>query len=194
MTDQSAGRLQDVRAEVAAAIAAHRNMFLVEGVIIAILGVFAVLMPFITSLAVEIMIGWLFIAGGLLRGLALMRAKHMPGYWWSMLGAILAIALGIVLVARPLQGVVTLTMVLVGLFLIEGFAAIFSALDFRHHMSGWGWTLFSGIVDLVLAFLIWQGWPASSAWVIGLLTGINLFFLGLSLVMLALAAPKPASS
>ena len=57
----------------------------------------------------------------------------------------------------------------------------------RATMRGWGWTLFSGMVDLVLAYLIWRGWPDSAAWAIGLLVGINMFFLGLSLAMTAIA-------
>jgi uncharacterized membrane protein HdeD (DUF308 family) len=48
--------------------------------------------------------------------------------------------------------------------------------------------LFSGIVDLLLAFLIWAGWPSSADWAIGLLVGINMLFFGLSLVMTSLTA------
>ena len=105
----------------------------------------------------------------------------------------MAAVVGLVLVAMPLQGVLTLTMVLAALFALEGISSIFAALDFRHHTAHWGWLLLSGVVDLVLAGLIWQGWPATAAWAIGLLTGVNLFFLGLSLVMLSIAAPSPAS-
>ena len=79
-------------------------------------------------------------------------------------------------------------MVLVVVFLAEGAAAIFIAVDFRRHLTSWGWTLFSGLVDLVLAYLIWQGWPATADWAIGLLVGINMFMFGLSLAMTALAA------
>ena len=93
-----------------------------------------------------------------------------------------------ILIANPLRGVLTLTMVLMALFLIEGVAAILAALNFRQHSRNWGWLLFSGIVDLVLVYLIWQGWPATAAWAIGLLAGVNLLFTGLSLVMLAIAA------
>ena len=39
----------------------------------------------------------------------------------------------------------------------------------------------------MLAWLIFQGWPSTAAWAIGLLVGINMIFLGLSLTMTALA-------
>ena len=85
-------------------------------------------------------------------------------------------------------GVLTLTMVLVAFFIIEGIASIIGAIEHRQHLRSWGWVLFSGVIDLLLAYLIWAGWPSSASWAIGLLVGINMIFLGLSLVMTALAA------
>jgi uncharacterized membrane protein HdeD (DUF308 family) len=46
--------------------------------------------------------------------------------------------------------------------------------------------LVRGLIDLVLVFLIWRGWPTSALWAIGLLVGVNLFLMGLTLVMIAL--------
>ena len=79
-------------------------------------------------------------------------------------------------------------MVLVFIFVAEGVAGILIALDFQRHLANWGWTLVSGLANLVLAYLIWRGWPATADWAIGLLLGINMFMLGLSLTMSALAA------
>ncbi len=179
-----------IGASIGQAIAAHWKLALIQGAILAILGLLAVAMPFFSTLAVEVLIGWLFLFGGVLRAVSLVRAKHIPGYWWSLVAAIVAAVLGLVLIAAPLRGILTLTMVLMALFLVEGVSAIFAALDFRRHSSHWGWLLISGVIDLVLVFLIWRGWPTTAHWAIGLLTGINLFFMGLSLVMLALAARR----
>jgi uncharacterized membrane protein HdeD (DUF308 family) len=112
----------------------------------------------------------------------------MPGFAWSMLTAVLAIVLGLILILRPLAGVLTLTMVLIAFFIVEGVASILAAIQHRQHLRSWGWLLFSGIVDLLLAYLIWAGWPSSADWAIGLLVGVNMLFFGLSLVMTALAA------
>ena len=90
--------------------------------------------------------------------------------------------------ARPLAGVLTLTMVLIAFFILEGITAIVIAVQHRDHLRSWGRILFSGIIDLLLAYLIWAGWPSSAGWAIGLLVGINMIFFGLSLVMTALAA------
>lgn len=102
--------------------------------------------------------------------------------------AALALVLGLILIAQPQQGVLTLTLALAIMFTIEGIASILISLDFRQHLANWGWTLLSGIIDLVLVYLIWQGWPGTAAWAIGLLVGINMLFFGLALVMTAIAA------
>ena len=96
--------------------------------------------------------------------------------------------MGLILILRPLAGILTLTMVLGAFFVVGGIASILGAIQHRRHLRSWGWVLFSGIVDLFLAYLIWAGWPSSADWAIGLLVGINMLFFGLSLVMTALAA------
>jgi uncharacterized membrane protein HdeD (DUF308 family) len=96
---------------------------------------------------------------------------------------------------RPLAGVLTLTLALIIFFVVEGISAILLAIEHRRHLPSWGWILLSGLVDLLLAFLIWDGWPSSAGWAIGLLVGINMVFVGVSLIMTSIAArkivPKP---
>lgn len=178
----------ELRRVIAAAFQAHWKLFLVQGILMMILGLLAVALPHISTVAVEIFVGWLFFIGGVFRALSVLPARGMPGFWWSLLTALLAAALGLVLIAQPSEGVLTLTMVLMVLFIVEGIAAILIALGFRRHLHNWRWTLFSGVVDLVLAYLIWQGWPGTAAWAIGLLVGINMFFFGASTAMIAIAA------
>jgi uncharacterized membrane protein HdeD (DUF308 family) len=177
-----------VRRQVAAAIQAHWRRFLAEGIVMMVLGLLAIAVPNIATLAIEIFIGWLFFVGGVFRAVSVLQSRQMPGFAWSLLTAVLAIALGLILILRPIAGILTLTIWLIAFFILEGIAAILLAVEHRKHVPSWGWVLFSGLVDLLLAYLIWRGWPSSAAWAIGLLVGINMVFLGLSLVMTALAA------
>ncbi len=188
MSESTPERIEGLREAAAAAIRTHWKIFLAQGVALMVLGLLAVALPNVATLAIEIFIGWLLLIGGLFRLIAVLRARGAPGFWWSLLTAVLAVVLGFLLIADPLEGVLTLTMVLVAVFLAEGVVGILNALDFRRHLPNWGWSLFGGLVNLVLAFLIWQGWPATADWAIGLLIGINMFVLGLSLAMMALAA------
>jgi uncharacterized membrane protein HdeD (DUF308 family) len=117
------------------------------------------------------------------------RMRNAPGFGWSLLSAVIAIAAGVILLAWPLSGVLSLTLILTAFLTIEGVASIMMALTHRHGFSArWALLLVSGLVDLFLAALIFLGLPATAAWAIGLLVGINMLFFGLSLVMTALAA------
>jgi uncharacterized membrane protein HdeD (DUF308 family) len=180
--------IEGLRRQLALTIHAHWKLFLAQGIVMMVLGFLAVAVPMLATLAVEIFVGWLFFVAGLFRAVWVWRSRQTPGFAWSLLTAVLAIVLGLLLILRPLAGVLTLTMVLVAFFVIEGIASIVAAIEHRQHLPSWGWVLFSGIIDLLLAYLIWAGWPSSASWAIGLLVGINMLFLGLSLVMTALAA------
>jgi uncharacterized membrane protein HdeD (DUF308 family) len=179
---------ESIRRQLALTIHAHWKLFLAQGIVMLVLGFLAVAVPNLATLAVEIFVGWLFFVGGIFRAVSVWHSRQAPGFAWSLLTATLSIVLGLILILRPLEGVLTLTMVLVAFFIIEGIASIIGGIEHRQHLRSWGWVLFSGIIDLLLAYLIWQGWPSSASWAIGLLVGINMLFLGLSLVMTALAA------
>jgi uncharacterized membrane protein HdeD (DUF308 family) len=115
--------------------------------------------------------------------------RHAPGFTWSLLSALLGVVAGIVLIAFPASGALSLTLVVIVFFAIEGVATIMYALEHKRELSGrWGWMLVSGVVDLFLAAVILAGFPVSAAWAIGLLVGINMMFGGIALVMMALHA------
>jgi uncharacterized membrane protein HdeD (DUF308 family) len=167
----------------------HWKLFLVEGIVLVILGCLAVAVPPLASLAVEIVIGWLFLVSGLVGLFTTYMMRSLPGFWWSLLSALLAIGAGLVLLAWPLTGVLSLTLVLIVFFVIEGVASIMYALEHRGGLTGrWGWMLASGIIDLALAAIIVAGLPGSAAWAIGIIVGVNMLLGGFSLIAMALHA------
>lgn len=188
MSDDPAHQVEKIQQQIATAVREHWKILLAQGAVMIVLGLIAVLLPNVATLAIEVLIGALFLAGGLVRIFTLSRCRTAPGFWWSAALAALSVLLGVVLLAKPAQGTLTLTMVLLTFFIVEGVFTIIIAFTVHRPIGNWGWTLLSGVVDLVLAYLIWRGWPGSAAWAIGLLVGINMVFLGLSLVMTAIAA------
>lgn len=184
----SFSNLANARERLATAFHDHWKLFLAEGIVMMALGLLAIAIPEVASLAITILIGWLFVVGGIFRAVSLFQHRDMPGFGWALATALLAIVLGLILLLRPIAGVLTLTLALVAFFILEGISAILLGIEHRRHLPSWGWVLFSGLIDLLLAFLIWDGWPSSADWAIGLLVGINMVFLGLSLIMTALAA------
>ena len=172
-------------------VKAHWKAFLFEGILLAVLGVAALILPPLASLAIAIFLGWMFLIsciGGLI---VTYWARNTPGFWWSLISAALAVLTGILLLARPVQAVLTLTIVLGAYFLAEGVATIMYALEHRRELSSrWSWLLISGLVDIAISFMVITGLPSSAEWAIGILVGINLLFGGASLIGMALAARK----
>lgn len=185
--------IQGFQRAATAALREHWVLFLVEGVVLLVLGATAVVLPPIATLAVTILLGWLFLVSGILGLITTFWMRHAPGFWWSLLSAVLGIVVGAVLLASPLTGAFSLTLVLVAFFLVEGAVSIMFALDHKRELSGqWGWMLASGIIDLALAIMIFAGLPSTAAWAVGLLVGINMIFGGSALIAMALHARKSA--
>jgi uncharacterized membrane protein HdeD (DUF308 family) len=197
-TDRS--RLEGVQAAVAASLHLHWRAFLIEGIVLLILGLFAIVIPNVATLAVEVFIGWVLLLSGVVGLITTFRMRSAPGFGWSLLSAVIAIAAGVILLAWPLSGVLSLTLILTAFLTIEGVASIMMALTHRHGFSArWALLLVSGLVDLFLAALIFLGLPATAAWAIGLLVGINMVFGGSALISMALQArslapPAPGAS
>lgn len=172
----------------------HWKAFLFEGILLAVLGIAALILPPLASLAIAIFLGWMFLISGIGGLIVTYWARNTPGFWWSLISAALAVLTGILLLARPVQAVLTLTIVLGAYFLAEGVATIMYALEHRRELSSrWSWLLISGLVDIAISFMVITGLPSSAEWAIGILVGINLLFGGASLIGMALAARKSNS-
>ena len=181
--------LSGLQAKMRDTMRAHWKAFLAEGILLALMGLAALLLPQVAGLAVTILLGWLFLIMGIGGLIVTFWAREMPGFWWSLISAALAVLAGLVLLARPMQGVLTLTIVVGAYFLAEGVATILYALEHRRELSGRSsWLIVSGAVDIIISGLIITGLPSSAEWAIGLLVGINLLFGGASMIGMALAA------
>jgi len=180
---------------LAGAIHEHWALFLIEGIILVILGLAAIALPPLATLAFTIIIGWVFLISGVVGLFTTFWARHVPGFWWSLISAIIGIAAGVVLLLWPITGTLSLTLVLIAFFVIEGIVSIMYAIEHRNQLTGrWGWMLVSGIIDLILAGIIFAGLPGTALWALGLLVGINMLFGGAALIAMALAARHPASA
>jgi uncharacterized membrane protein HdeD (DUF308 family) len=181
--------LDRLQSAVANSLHEHWRLFLAEGIVLFVLGVLAIVVPPIATIAVAVLIGWLVLMSGIVGLIATFRTRSAPGFGWSLASAVIGIVAGIVLLAWPLSGAFSLTLILTVFLVLEGVVSILYALEHKRELSGrWGMMLFSGVVDLVLAGIIFAGLPGTAAWAIGLLVGINLVFGGSALIAMALHA------
>ena len=182
-----------MRRAVVSTIHEHWVLFLVEGIILLVLGAAAIIVPVIATLAFTLFIGWLFLISGVVGLITTFWMRNAPGFWWSLLSGVVGIAAGIVLILWPISGTVSLTLLLIAFFLVEGIVTLMYAFEHRAQLSGrWGWMLASGIVDLILAGIIFAGLPETATWALGLLVGIILLFGGVAMIGMALAARTAA--
>jgi uncharacterized membrane protein HdeD (DUF308 family) len=185
--------LDKIQRAVATSLHEHWVLYLVEGIVLVVLGLVAVVIPPIATLAVTILFGWIFLVSGITGLITTFYMRQAPGFWWSLVSAVLALAAGVVLLIYPLNGVLSLTLLLIVFFVVEGVATIMFALEHKRELSGrWGFMLFSGVIDLVLAGIIFVGLPGTAAWALGLLVGINMLFGGAALIAMALHARADA--
>lgn len=166
----------------------HRYLLLFEGIIFTLLGILAVALPGISTLSSELFIGWLLIFAGIVQLFRTIKARHAPGFIGSLLTGILYFIFGLLLILFPIAGIFSLTVLLTIFFIAEGIAKIILGLQLRPFRR-WGWFLLNGLLALVIAYIIWSGWPGTAFWVLGLLVGINMIFFGISLMFLAWGMP-----
>jgi uncharacterized membrane protein HdeD (DUF308 family) len=201
MSVNSSSHSDRVADNAAKSIHDHWLLFLVEGAVLLVLGLLALIVPSIVTSTVTVYLGWLFLVSGVLGLATTFWARTAPGFWWSLVSALLAILVGVVLIANrsqdlyggligwPVDKAGPLRMVLVLFFLVEGGASIMFAFEHRSRFSGrWAWMLASGVVDIVLASVIIFDLPGTSAWTMGLLVAINLVLGGAALIAMGLHA------
>jgi uncharacterized membrane protein HdeD (DUF308 family) len=163
------------------------------GVLLIVFGIVAIGSPFLAAVAVNVVVAWLIVLAGVVHLVLGFRAHGAGSMIWKILVGIAYVCFGGYLIARPVVGVASLTLLLATLFLVEGVLDIVLFFKMRP-MQGAGWVLLDGIVTLLLGGMIYVQWPSSSAWAIGTLVGISMIFSGVARVMMSLAVRKAAGT
>jgi uncharacterized membrane protein HdeD (DUF308 family) len=159
----------------------HWQSIFAEGAVFVILGVLAFTLPLAFSLAFELVLGWIFLAGGTLQLYRTTQSVGAPGAWLMGASSLVAMIFGVMLLFHPLEGLLAVTFIIAIYFLIEGIVKISYAWQVRNHTNSTP-VIFSGIVSIVIAAIILLEWPLSSMWFIAVMVGLYLFINGLSLL------------
>ncbi|PSN19375.1 hypothetical protein C7271_07650 [filamentous cyanobacterium CCP5] len=158
------------------------------GIFMIVLGIVAIFAPATTSLAAELVLGWLFIFGGIFQGIyAFQHNRRGSSLALNLVLAVIALIAGILLVANPLAGIVSLTLLVGVYFFIDGVLRVILAFQLKP-LPRWGWVLVNGILSIVLGILIWSQWPFNAVWLLGLLVGIGLLMNGLAALLYGASA------
>lgn len=148
------------------------------------LGVAAILMPAFSSLVVGIFVGWLLLSGGILVVIWAFSFRGTGLFVWQLVAGIVPVLAGGLLIVFPQQGLVALTLLVGLIFLLTGVAQTSFAIWVRPQL-GWGWSLVSAAVSVVMGLFILITLPEASAVLLGLLVGIDFLSSGIAMVMIA---------
>lgn len=171
------------------AVADNWGWFLALGILLVVAGVAAIAFPLVSTIAAKIALGWIFLAAGLVIIIHAFSIQRWGGFLMELLLGVLYLIAGGWLAFFPFTGIITLTIVLAALFLVEGVLEVIMAVRARAH-EGWVWLLLSGLIAVAVGVLIAAELPSSAAWAIGLLVGVNLLSTGISFIVLALAGRR----
>jgi len=158
--------------------------YLIQGVLLVVAGFLALVYPLIASVTIIVLLAWILIISGVLQGIGLIGARHVPHFWLQAISAVLAILIGLLLLRAPGSGLLVITVLLIVFFMVEGIAKVIFALTIKP-FPNWGWVLGSGIVSIFLAVILWANMPLSADWLLGVLLGIQLMCEGAALTYLA---------
>jgi uncharacterized membrane protein HdeD (DUF308 family) len=185
---------QELRHELNA-LRGNWTWFVILGVGLVVLGTVALGSVVVASLAAAVAIGALLLIGGVAEAVGAFWCRCWSGFFLELLSGVLSIVVGLLFLRAPVGALAALTLLVACFLMVGGIFKIVAAVAYR--FAAWGWSLAGGIIDLILGLMIWQGWPASSLWVIGLFVGINLIFRGFNWIALGLALhtlPRPATA
>jgi uncharacterized membrane protein HdeD (DUF308 family) len=163
------------------------------GVLLILFGAAAIASPFLAAVAVNVAVGWLIVLAGAVHLVLAFRVHGAGSMIWKLLVGIAYLCFGVYVVAHPVLGVVSLTLLLAALFVIEGILDVVLFVKMRP-IHGSTWVLLDGIVSLLLGVMIYMQWPSSSAWAIGTLVGVSMIFSGVARVMMSFAVRKATNT
>jgi uncharacterized membrane protein HdeD (DUF308 family) len=161
------------------------------GILLVIAGVVALLFPAMAAVAASLYIGWFALIAGAIAIAVAIRTRAEPELGWRLFMGVVYVALGLLLVANPVAGAVSLALFVGAMMAVLGVVEIMLALRIRPR-RGWGWLLANGILSLVLAILIAIGWPLGSLVLIGYLVGFQIVTCGVARIAIALASRSAA--
>lgn len=175
---------QAFREAMREAIRRNSLWYLIQGGLLVVVGALAVVYPIVSSVAVVLLLGWVLVISGILQGISLLGTRHVPHFWLQLISVALAVLIGLLFLRDPGQGLLTITLLLIVFFMIEGISKVVFALTIRPFPS-WYWVLGSGAVGILLSIILWASLPFTALWLIGLLLGIKLISIGAAIGYLA---------
>ncbi len=164
----------------------------VLGLLMIFLGTLGIYLSVWVTLATVLVFGGFVLAGGvlqLIQGLK-MKEERWAGRLTHFFIALLYILMGGLIIYDPVGASLGITLAIAALLVVIGGVRISYAFKCRKQKWGWVLPLVFGLIDLVLATIIFIGWPVTGLWVIGLFVSIEMIMNGWYLTLLGMLVRK----
>ena len=173
-------------------VRANWGWLMFMGLVLVVLGCIGLYMTGMLTLVSIFYIGIMLLAGGVLMLIDAFRAEGWKAKFWAILLSLIYAISGCVMIVDPAASAIWFTLFIAVFLLASGVARIIIGFTVRKEVSSWAWTVFSGVVSIIFAVLIYNAWPFSGLWVIGMYVAIEMLLQGTSMISIALAAKTAA--
>jgi uncharacterized membrane protein HdeD (DUF308 family) len=171
----------------------NAGMIMVLGVVTVIAGFLALVMPWASGIGSTVFVGVAIAVAGFARLFGAFHAGSFGRGALAFIGGALCVLGGLIMAARPGLGLALLTLMLGAYLVVDGIFGAVLAFHVRP-AKGWGWMLVNAAIAVILGFLLLREWPLTGLWAIGTFVGVYLLFAGFSLISIASAARKMATT
>ncbi|MEP3275852.1 MAG: HdeD family acid-resistance protein [Stappiaceae bacterium] len=187
MTEKTDADINKMAQSITQSVQENWGWFLGLGILLLLIGMFAIAAPLASTLAVTIVLAAALVIGGIFQIIHAFKVQKWSGFIWQLIVGLIAVVGGIIIYTNPVAGALTLTLLVAAIFFVQGISQVILGFRIRPH-DGWGWMLASGVISAVAGLAIWGEFPISGAWALGMLAGIAILFNGWSYIAIALAA------
>lgn len=185
-----AEKIENLTQTISGVVTQNRKRLMALGILSIIFGIIGTYMSVAMTMASILILGVFVIIAGIVFIVEAFSAPAWKGKLFNLLLSILYVIAGIIIVMYPGASAIWFTLFLAAFFIVIGIVRIITGFQVKNELNGWGWMVFSGLVNVILGILIYAQWPISGLWVIGLFISIELIVQGINAIVLSMEVKK----
>ena len=168
----------------------HALLYVSEGILLAVAGVFAIIYPLVSSALVAVPLGWLLIAAAAMQAIILYGLRSLPHFGFQLISVAVTLLVALLLLRDPQQARQAITLLVLTFLVLQGVSRLVFGLSIRP-FPNWYWVAASGLLGICLSLVLLLSLPDPATWLVGLLVGMELIGEGAAIAFLAWPGPRP---
>jgi hypothetical protein len=104
MTMSVEAAAQAMREAMRETVRRYSLWYLIQGALMVLGGILALVYPIVSSVALVLFLGWILIVSGVVQGISLIGARHVPNFWLQLISVVLSLIIGLLFLSAPGRG------------------------------------------------------------------------------------------